>query len=134
MDPFVVSMEPEEEMLIGNMVVTNTGDQAIDLSITGAGPVLRRGQIIDAEQAVSPALRIYHLVTAIYVHPPSFPELSKTLSSLCAELVHDVPTMGEFVADVGECMAVGDYRGAHEKCLDLLAFEQGLEDIANNKG
>lgn len=134
MDPFVVSMEADEEMLIGNMVVTNTGDRAIDLSITGSGPVLRRGQIIDAEQAVSPALRIYYLVTSIYVHPPSFPELSKPLSSLCRELVHDVPTMGEFVADVGECMAVGDYRGAHEKCLDLLSFEQGLEDIANNGG
>lgn len=134
MDPFVVSMEPAEEMLIGNMVVTNTGEQAIDLSIMGAGPVLRRGQIIDAKDAISPALRIYHLVTAIYIHPPSFAELSKTLSSLCRELVHDVPTMGEFVADVGECMAVGDYRGAHEKCLDLLSFEQGLEDIANNGG
>ena len=134
MDPIVVSMEPNEEALIGNMVATNTGDQPVTLSVVGAGPVLRRAQIIGVEDAVSPALKIYYLVTAIYVHPPLFAELSTVLSALSRELVLEVPTMGEFIADIGEFMAVGDYRQAHEKCLDLLSFEHALEEIATKGG
>lgn len=129
MDPIVVSMEPNEEALIGNMVATNTGDQPVTLSVVGAGPVLRRAQIIGVEDAVSPALKIYYLVTSIYIHPPLFTELNTVLSALSHELVLEVPTMGEFVADVGEFMAAGDYRQAHDKCLELLSFEHALEEI-----
>ncbi len=134
MEPILVTIQPDEEVLIGNMVATNTGAEPAELSIAGHGAVLRRGQIIDPDQAVSPGLRIYYLVTALYMHPPLMPELSKTLSALCDELVKEVPTMGEFVADIGESIICGDYRQAHENCLELLAFEQGLEDRANNKG
>lgn len=129
MDPIVVSMEPNEEALIGNMVATNTGDQTVTLSVVGAGPVLRRAQVIGVEDAVSPALKIYYLVTSIYIHPPLFAELNAVLSALSRELVLEVPTMGEFVADVGEFMAAGDYRQAHDKCLELLSFEHALEEI-----
>ena len=131
MDPIVINMEPEEEALIGTMVATNMGDQPATLSVVGAGPVLRRGQIIGVDEAVSPALKIYYLVTAVYMHPPVFAELNAALSALMRELVLEVPTMGEFVADIGEFMAAGDYREAHEKCLELLTYEHALEEISN---
>ena len=130
MDSIRVTMAPNEELLIGNVVATNVGAQTAELSIMGTGPILRREQILDAKDAITPALKIYYLVTSLYIHPSLFAQLNPVLSELSRDMVLAVPSSGEFIADIGEAVAVGDYRLAHQSAQELLHFEQALEDLA----
>lgn len=122
-------LDAGEMGIVGDMVVTNRGDAAIELEVKGNGPVLRGKQIIKLEEAVSPALKIYYMVTDMYIRPGSFEENHKVLLELSRELVSEVPSTGMIMADIGECIILDDLRGAHEKCFELLQYEALLEEV-----
>ena len=69
-----LTLAPAERGLVGEMMVANDGDRPVTLTVTGTGPVLHERQIIRAEDANTPALRLYYTVLQIYLDPPSFGE------------------------------------------------------------
>ena len=60
MEKIVLILDPGEKGIVGNMVVENTSDSTIELGVQGDGPILRDKLMIKAEQATSPALKIYY--------------------------------------------------------------------------
>ena len=56
----ILRLDPCELGVIGSMVVDNTNDSEIQLSVAGDGPVIRGNHIIKAEDAVTPCLNIYY--------------------------------------------------------------------------
>lgn len=123
-------LDPGEKGIVGSMVVENIAEAPLHLAVHGDGPVLRHKMMIRAEDANTPALRIYHAVMNIYLRPDSFEEAHKPFLAMCRELVGWVPSTGMIMADIGECLLAGDYRGALDKCFDLLRYEEHLEKVA----
>lgn len=123
-------LDAGEKGIVGGMTVTNVTDAPIELLVEGEGPVLRGKHIIRAEDANTPSLRIYYMITDMYLNPGSFEKNYKSLLELSRELVAEVPSTGMIMADIGECVIDGDLRGAHEKCFELLQYEAYLEQVA----
>jgi flagellar protein FlbT len=126
-------LDPGEKGIVGSMVVENTTDAAIHLAVEGEGPVLRHKMMIRAEDANTPALKIYYAVMNMYLQPGTFETASRPFLALCRELVEAVPSTGLIMADIGECLVAGDFRGALDKCFDLLRYEEYLEGVARSK-
>ncbi len=133
MDKIVLTLDPGEKGIVGNMVVENSNDSTIELSVRGDGPVLRDKMMIKAEQATSPALKIYYMVMNMYLDPASFDTNYKPFLGLSRELVFEVPSTGMIMADIGEALIGGEYREAFEKCFELMEYEALLEQAAMEK-
>ncbi len=133
MDKVVLTLDPGEKGIVGNMVVENTNDSTIELGVQGDGPILRDKLMIKAEQATSPALKIYYMVMNMYLDPTGFESNYKPFLDLSRELVSEVPSTGMIMADIGEALIGGDYRGAFEKCFELMEYEALLEQAAMEK-
>ncbi len=123
----ILLLDPGEKGVIGSMVAENTNDSAIQLSIEGDGPVLRGKHIIKAEDAVTPCLKIYYSVMHMYLDPSTFEDAQKPYLELARDLVSNVPSTGLIIADIGENIINGDFRGAFESCFLLLQYEEQLE-------
>ena len=128
-----ITLDAGESAAVGAMTVRNDNDDAITLTVQGDGPVLREKMIIRAEDATTPALKVYHLVTQMYLDPNAFDTLREPFLRLSRELVESVPSTGVFMADIGEHIAEGDYAGAYRKTFLLLEYEELLAKAAESR-
>jgi len=130
MEANTLILDAGEKGVIGNMIVENTSDQPVQLSVRGSGPVLRDKMIIRQEDANTPCLKVYYMVMSMYLDPRMFDRSYKPFLEMARELVTAVPSTGLLMADIGEYLLEGDFRSAFGKCFDLLRYEEILEKAA----
>ena len=123
-------LTPGGEALVGAMSVRNDGENDAVLSIRGDGPVLRRELIIDHRDANTPALRVYYLVTVLYMVPDAFSSLKDYFINATKEMIVAMPQSRTIMSEIGRCIIMGEFSEAHEYCFQLLAMEE--EFAANN--
>ncbi len=133
MEPAILNLDPGEKGIVGKMVVENTTGVPIELSVEGDGPVLRDQQIIRAEDAVTPGLRLYYMVMSMYIDPDTFEEAYKPFLEMSRELVSAVPSTSVIIAEIGAGLFEGDFRGAYEMCFQLLKYEEQLAKTIEDK-
>jgi flagellar protein FlbT len=123
--PLKLSLKPGEKFVCNGAVLTN-GDRRVSLVIENKASILRDKDIMQADQATTPARRIYFPIMMLY------------LDSEHAELHYEefVRRMSEFMEAVSDrevlatCIAMsrdvlqGDYYKALIKCRQLFDFEQ----------
>lgn len=126
----VIVLDPGEKGVVGDMMVVNDGEAPVELTVLGEGAVIREKHIIKARDATTPALKIYYMVMNMYLDPAIFETASKPFLDLSRELVTSVPSTGMIMADIGEYIMAGDFRGAFENCFALLEYEEILEKAA----
>lgn len=126
----LLTLDPGETGVVGGMVVENIGSEEVNLAVRGDGAVIRDKMIITAEDAVSPALKVYFMVMTMYKDPDLFLSGHKEFLTLSRELITAVPSTGMIMADIGENLIIGDFRAAFEACFELMAYEQVLEEAA----
>ena len=132
----ILILDPGEKAVVGNMMIENTNEILIELAVEGDGPVLREKMMIKAEDAVSPALKIYYMVMKMYLDPDGFENMHMPFLDLSRELITEVPSTGMIMADIGENLIGGEFRNALDICYLLIQYEHQLENIAiaNAKG
>ncbi len=123
----VLVLDPGEKGVVGDMMVVNDGEAPVELTVHGEGAVIREKHIIKADDATTPALKVYFMVMNMYLDPATFEAASKPFLELSRQLVTSVPSTGMIMADIGEYMMAGDFRGAFENCFALLEYEEMLE-------
>lgn len=128
--PAVLVLDPGEKGVVGNMMVANDGEALVKLTVWGEGAVIREKYIIKADEATTPALKVYYMVMNMYMDPATFEAASKSFLDLSRELVNSVPSTGMIMADIGEYIMAGNFRGAFENCFALLEYEEVLEKAA----
>jgi flagellar protein FlbT len=123
--PLKLSLKAGEKFVLNGTVLTN-GDRRVSLVIENKASILRDRDIMQAEEANTPAKRIYFPIMMLYIDPEH------------TEKYHDeyVTRMGEFMNAVSDrealtiCVAIsrdvlqGDYYKALIKCRQLFDFEE----------
>ncbi|MHC8508515.1 MAG: flagellar biosynthesis repressor FlbT [Rhodospirillales bacterium] len=128
-----LTLDPGEKAAIGKMAIENVQDHAIELDVTGEGPVLRGKMIVQPEDANTPSLKVYCMVVSMYLDPDKFTAMSDDFLALSREIVLGVPSMGMLMADVGEAVRDGRFEDALGKSLELLKYEEFLTKVANGE-
>lgn len=129
-EPVGLVLEPGEKGVVGAMTVENRGEGPAELAVYGDGPVLHEQLIIKAEDANTPALKIYHQVLGYYLDPDSFMDSYKTFVEMAKELVSNVPSTGMIMSEIGESLMAGDFRDALTHSFELMQYEALLEEQA----
>jgi flagellar protein FlbT len=124
-----VELKPGERFILGDCIVTN-GDQRTRLLIEGQSPILREKDIMTAEQADSPAKRIYFVVQLMYTsRDPSAHH--ETYFTLMRELVQAVPSTWPHIEAISNHIMAGEMYKALKRAKTLIAYEKDLLEKAS---
>jgi flagellar biosynthesis repressor protein FlbT len=119
-----VELKPGERILIGECVLTN-GSQRARFVINGQVPVLREKDIITAEQADSPAKRIYLAVLLMYTaRDPR--QHHDTYFALVRDLVQAAPSTLAQIEIINNHILTGEMYKALKQAKQLVTYEQEL--------
>lgn len=119
-----VELKPGERILIGDSVITN-GAQRTHILIEGTSPVVRERDIITAEQANTPAKRIYLAVLLMYTsrEPRTHHD---TYFALVRDFLQAAPSAERYIKIINNHILTGDVYKALRTAKDLIAYEQDL--------
>jgi flagellar biosynthesis repressor protein FlbT len=123
-----VELKPGERFILGDCLVTN-GDQRTRLLIEGETPVLREKDIITAEDANTPAKRIYLAVQLMYTARD--PRLHhETYFILMRDLARAAPSAWPHIVAVSNHILAGEMYKALKRVKPLIEYEKELMDLA----
>ena len=122
-----VELKPNERIIIGACVVTNT-DQRARLLIDGNNiPILREKDILTPETADTPAKLVYLAVQLMYISPD--PQVNHgTYFSLVRDIVTAAPSAWPIIEDINNHILNGDLYQALKQARRLVAYEKTLLD------
>jgi flagellar biosynthesis repressor protein FlbT len=121
-----VELKPGERILIGDSVITN-GAQRTRFLIEGRSPVLRERDIVTAEQANTPAKRIYLAILLMYTSRDPRPH-HDTYFALVRDFLAAAPSAERYVEVINNQILTGELYKALKTAKDLVAYEQDLID------
>jgi flagellar biosynthesis repressor protein FlbT len=122
-----VELKPNERIIIGNCVITNT-DQRARLLIDGDKiPILREKDIMTPDIANTPAKLVYLAVQLMYIAPD--PQINHgTYFSLVRDIVTAVPSAWPIIEEINNCILNGELYQALKEAKKLVAYEKKLLD------
>jgi len=122
-----VELKPNERIIIGACVITNT-DQRARLLIDGDKiPILREKDIMTPATADTPAKLVYLAVQLMYISPD--PQVNHgTYFNLVRDIVTAVPSAWPIIEDINNHILNGDLYHALKEARKLVAYEKKLLD------
>ncbi len=123
-----IELKPGERILIGECVLTNH-DQRADFLIEGSAPILREKDIMTAEEADTPAKRIYLAVQLMYTSrdPRAHHDI---YFALMRDIVQAAPSTWPYVESINNRILTGELYKALKEAKTLVHYEQELLENA----
>jgi flagellar protein FlbT len=123
-----VELKPGERIILGDCVITNT-DQRTRLVIEGEAPILREKDILTAQQADTPAKRIYLAVQLMYTskEPQAHHDVYFTL---VRDTMRAAPSTWPYIEAINNHILTGEMYKALKDAKKLIAYERELLDHA----
>jgi flagellar protein FlbT len=131
--PLKLSLRPGEKFVVNGAVVQN-GDRRAALVLQNKASVLREKDIMQPEDASTPARRIYFPIMLMYLDEQGRDKAYSEFASRLAEFmgaVRDPAVLAECIGVSKEVMACEYYR-ALMRCRKLIAYEAerlGIVDV-----
>ncbi len=120
-----LTLKPGERVVVNGAVLTN-GASKITIGIENQATILRHKDLMQPEEANTPAKRIYFQVQLAYLDPDNRDEYLRSTNQLVRDFVGAVPTaeVTEMLEPLGQEIASGKYFQALKRCKKLMAFEE----------
>jgi flagellar biosynthesis repressor protein FlbT len=120
----VIDLKPQEKILIGSAVITNSA-QRTRLHIAGDAPILREKDIMTEDEADTPCKRAYFLVQCMYMsHTPK--EYHQRYFDAIKEIQNAAPSSTIFFVQINEHIIAGTYYKAMKLAQQLIDHEKEL--------
>ncbi len=120
-----VELKPNERIIIGACVVTNT-DQRARLLIDGDRiPILREKDILTPDTADTPAKLVYLAVQLMYLSPDPMAH-HPTYFSLVRDILSAMPSAWPFIEGINNHILNGDLYHALKESKKLIGHEERL--------
>jgi flagellar protein FlbT len=119
-----ISLRDGEKVIVNGAILRSVG--RTNLSIESKAAILRGRDLIEPEQATSPATRLYHSCISAYVDPEGSvahqDRIVAALSDVMATLQQ--PVAKAAAASFARLVATSDYYRALADCRSLIAMER----------
>ncbi len=130
--PLKLSLRPGERFVVNGAVVQN-GDRRAALVLQNKASVLREKDIMQPDDADTPAKRIYFPIMLMYLDEPGREQAQIEFASRLAEFmgaVRDPLILSECIGVSKEVMA-GEYYRALMRCRKLISYEAERLGLTN---
>lgn len=119
-----VELKSGERILIGECVITNSGQRARFI-IDGKIPIIREKDIMTAEQANTPAKRIYLSILLMYTSRDARDQHAAYFA-LVRDLVQAAPSTWPQIEIINNYILTGELYKALKQTKQLITYEQEL--------
>ena len=126
-----VELKPQERIIIGACVITNTDQRARLLIEGGRVPILREKDIMTPELADTPAKLVYLSVQLMYLSPDPMAH-HPTYFSLVRDLLLTAPSAWPFIEAINNNILTGELYAALKEARKLIAHEATLLEVARS--
>jgi flagellar biosynthesis repressor protein FlbT len=127
-----VELKPNERIIVGNCVITNTDQRARILIDGDRIPILREKDILTPETADTPAKLIYLSVQLMYLSPDPMPH-HPTYFSLVRDILATMPSAWPFIEGINNFILNGDLYHALKEAKKLIGHEEKLLESARDR-
>ena len=131
--PLKLSLRPGEKFVVNGAVVQN-GDRRAALVLQNKASVLREKDIMQQDEADTPAKRIYFPIMLMYLDETSrdeaYTEFARRLNEFMG-VVRDPGVLAECIGVSKEVMA-GEYYRALMRCRKLMSYEAERLGLTSN--
>lgn len=124
-----ITLKPHEKMIIGGAVISN-GPAKSEFVIENKVPLLRQDSILNAEEAISPARRIYFAIQLMYIDPQNMKDHHGLYWELVRDFVKAAPSFLEMIDVINEMILQEQYYQALKLARKLIDFEQEVMNRA----
>ncbi len=120
----VIDLKPQEKILIGEAVITNSSSRT-RLHIAGDAPIIRQKDIMREEDTDTPCKKIYFLIQCMYIsrNPEEYHE--KYFASM-EEIQKAAPSCTIFFIQINEQILSATYYKALKLAKQLIEHEREL--------
>lgn len=118
-----ITLKPGERMIIGGAVITNGGHKS-NFIVENKVPILRDKDILNAENANSPARRIYFTIQLMYIDNSNLKTHHKLYWELVKDFLEAAPSALGIVDQVSEDILQANYYRALKNCKKLISYEE----------
>ena len=126
-----ITLKPHEKMILGGAVV-RCGAGKCHFIVENNVPILRQNNILSAEDADSPARRIYLAIQMMYVDEAHITEHQKIYWELVRQFLEAAPSTLEIIDQTNELILTGDYYQALKSAHRLIDYEQEVIERVTN--
>lgn len=123
--PLVLRLNPGEKIIINGVVIENTGGLAM-FAVRNRGNILRQKDILQLEEAATPAMRVYYTLQCIYL----FPDEAKVYTDACVQFLNDfeaaAPTSKPIIDTLRQRIEKLELYPAMKDAKRLIKFEWDL--------
>lgn len=119
-----VELKPNERIIIGESVITN-GESRTILLIEGDAPILREKDVLTADQANTPARRVYYVVQRMYLDK-DISRFKDEYFELVGDLMRAAPSCLPYVDAINNRILTGQLYKALKDARALLAHEEEI--------
>lgn len=125
--PLKLSLRPSERFVVNGAVLQN-GDRRCVLVLQNHASILREKDIMQPEQAVSPARRIYFPLMLLYLGEGDCEALHQEARLRIGEFAEAVrqPEPSADCADLLQDLEIGQFYRALTRCRKLIAYEESV--------
>ncbi len=132
--PLKLSLKPNEKFVLNGAVVQN-GDRRATLVLQNRAAVLREKDIMQAEEATSPARRVYFPIMMMYLDQeessPYYDEFILRMSEFMGAIKN--PAVLEECVAISRDVMLGDFYKALNRCRKVMDYEQErLADVGTS--
>ena len=120
-------------MIISGAVITN-GDSKANLIVENTVPILRQKDILSADNANSPARRIYFSIQLMYIDEDNLSSYHKSYWKLVREFLSAAPGALSIVDRISKDILNNNYYQALKTCKKLIAYEEEAIASVQSKG
>lgn len=118
-----ITLKPNEKLILGGAVLCN-GHGKTQFAIENNVPILREKDILQPEEADSPARRIYFAIQLMYVDEPQLEKHHTLYWQLVRDFIEAAPTSLKIIDTINEWILRGNYYQALKSSKKLIDFEQ----------
>lgn len=122
-----LSLKPGEKFVINGAVIAN-GDRRTSLIIHNKASILRERDIMQEEEANTPARRVYFPIMLMYLDEDGYDKYYEQFVARITELMDAIqtPAILELCVQISKDVMARNYYRAVMNCKKVIAFEEEL--------
>lgn len=123
--PLLIDLKPGEKVIINGAVIENAGANT-KIRVHNESNILRQKEILVAEEALTPASRVYFSLQCAYIFPEKREHYLVNFADGLVEYLEACPSAADIAAELQAEVEAGHYYKALKASRKLLKHEKDV--------
>ena len=119
----VIHIKKKQRIIINGAVIENVSGRTVSIAVRNQAAILRSEDVLTADEAVTPASRVYFALQCAFLFPASEAEHLRDFDRLLESYLQAAPSAREIASGILAAIVEGNLYGALKLARRLLRHE-----------